>query len=117
MDKPIWFNCCMREIAINRNRLFRNYKRGGKLNKSIHKLAVQKRKEFVKACTQAKCSFYKEQLVLNKKDQCKFCKTINELLGASSDVAKDRVFKHGTEIILNEWDSVVEINTFFAESN
>lgn len=77
-DKPFWFNSYLREIAMHRDRLFRNYRRGGKKNKELHKQAVAKCRSFNKACKEARRNFYKEQLIKNCKDQKKIWQVIDE---------------------------------------
>lgn len=115
MDKPVWLNSYIQELATDRDRLFRNYRRGKKTNENLYKAAVLKRREYVRACTAAKNNYFKEQLVLNKKNQTKFWKTIEEFLGNQNKVIIGRVYKYGTDDLLNLTDSLNEINSFFAE--
>lgn len=111
-DRPFWFNSSLCDIARHRDRLFRNYRRGGKKNKEIHKQAIAKRREFDKACKMAKKIFYKEQLFVNRKDHKKFWQVMGDLLGSKTDVNVDRVYKYGTDELLNENESVGEVNNF-----
>lgn len=115
LDKPLWYNSYIQELATSRDRLFRNYRRGGKVNESLYRSAVLKRREFIKACTSAKNSYFREQLNLNKKNQVLFWKTIDELMGSRTKATIGRVFRYGTDDLLSLSESIGAINTFFAE--
>lgn len=112
--KPIWYDSTLSEIAKHRDRLFRNYRRGGGKNKETLNKAILKRREFDKACKLAKNNFYKDQLSLYYKDQRKFWSIIKELTGNMQNRNIDTVFEFGTETLLGKRESVEEINKFFA---
>lgn len=73
--KPVWFNSSLVELARDRDRLFRNFRRGGGKNQEIYKKASEKRKEFNKLVKNAKDDFFKEQLEAHLGNRSKNCRT------------------------------------------
>lgn len=114
ISKPIWFNSTLVELARDRDILFRNYKRGGYKNKETYRKASRKRREFNRLIKTAKDDFYKEQLELNIKNQKRFWQTVNGILGSSPGQTVREVFRHGTDFLCTEEESVEVINNFFA---
>lgn len=53
----IWFSNNLVDLAIDRDRLFRNYRMGGGKNKEIYKKAANKRRESNKLVKTAKDDF------------------------------------------------------------
>lgn len=92
-NNPVWFKSTLSDILKHRERLFRNYRRGGRCNKEILQRAITKRREFDKACKLAKINFYREQLSLYQKDHRKFWSVIHDLLGGKQNTTIDLVFK------------------------
>lgn len=114
-DKPPWFNSSVRELGNARDKLFRNFRRSKRSNKEFYRQGVIKRREFNRACKEARKNFFRDQLICYTNDQKKFWKIICELVSRSVDFKIERVFKYGTDTLLNEVDSVNEINIVFAE--
>lgn len=108
-DKPIWFNSTISELAVHRDRLFQNYRRGARKmwncirglfpnNASLIRLAKSQKRISIESSSH-RC----------RHDQDKFRKTINDLLGLRSDMVIDKVYKAGTDILLSNNESIEEI--------
>lgn len=51
---------------------------------------------------------------MHKNDQVKFWQTVGDILGSKNDQQIGKVFRHGTEDLCSEEESVNIINEFFA---
>lgn len=113
-DIPSWFDGEIIKIGLDRDRLFRIYRRGGKRDHSVYQRAVIKRREFNGLVKRGKKNFIKEQLTLCKGNQVKFWNVINDLIGSTTTKEIGSVFKPGSEIICEQSEGVEIINDFFS---
>lgn len=113
-NRPLWFGKALAFLAKERDLLFAKYSRGGRKNKDLYAQAVSKRREFNTLVKNAKKDFFKDQFVRHQKDQKKFWENMHTLMGKKNQVPIERVYRHGTDILLELKDSADEINCFFA---
>lgn len=113
-NRPVWFSTTLASIGRERDLLFDRYRRGGRKNNSLYVEAVKKRREFNVLVKRAKKDFFKEQLVEHRGNQNKFWDNMHQLMGRRNQVPIERVFKHGSDVLLELQESADEINSFFA---
>lgn len=113
-NKPVWLNSELMELAKERDRLFRIFRKSKHTRINIYTEAVSKRREFNRRSKLCRENFYKEQLMLYKNDQSKFWCKVYELVGSPIVAPIENVFRYETTILLDLKESVQEINNFFA---
>lgn len=69
-------------MGLDRDRLFRIYRRAGKKDSTVYQRAVIKYRAFNVLVIKGKMNFITEQLTLCKGNQTKFSQVINGLIGA-----------------------------------
>lgn len=114
LNKPIWLNNELTELAKQRDRLFQIYRRSNRTHDDIFNEAVLKRREFNRPSKLARENFFKDQLLHYKNDQILFWKKVSELLGSNVTAPVEKVYRYGTDTLLEAEDSVEEINRFLA---
>lgn len=69
MDRPIWYKSYIRELGLAQDKLYSKYRKGNRKNDELYKQGVIKRREFIKACKEARQKFFKQQLQSCRNDQ------------------------------------------------
>lgn len=91
-NRPKWFTSNLLEIARERDKLMKRYKKGGRKNKSIYEKAVIERQKFNSLVKNAKKDYFVEQLTVYGNDQVAFWGVINDLIGSKTPPSVERVY-------------------------